>query len=85
MKLLDWGEDGMATTAETAALRSSFQQEVAVWQKLDHPNVTKVQTHSYLVICSTDHHDGYKHLNVKTWTKTFKGFYFVLTSEILGM
>lgn len=42
-------------------------------------------THSYLVICSTDHHDGYKHLNVKTWTKTFKGFYFVLTSEILGM
>lgn len=43
VKLLDWGEDGMATTAETAALRSSFQQEVAVWQKLDHPNVTKVQ------------------------------------------
>lgn len=41
VKLLDWGEDGMATTAETAALRSSFQQEVAVWQKLDHPNVTK--------------------------------------------
>ncbi|KAI8010630.1 Serine/threonine-protein kinase STY13 [Camellia lanceoleosa] len=41
VKLLDWGEDGMATTAETAALRASFRQEVAVWQKLDHPNVTK--------------------------------------------
>ena len=44
MKLLDWGEDGMATSAETAALRASFRQEVAVWHKLDHPNVTKVQT-----------------------------------------
>lgn len=41
VKLLDWGEDGMAT-AETAALRASFRQEVAVWHKLDHPNVTKV-------------------------------------------
>ncbi|TXG72105.1 hypothetical protein EZV62_000684 [Acer yangbiense] len=27
VKLLDWGEDGVATTAETAALRASFQQE----------------------------------------------------------
>ncbi|KAM3326558.1 serine/threonine-protein kinase STY13-like [Capsicum chacoense] len=41
VKLLDWGEDGMATAAETAALRTSFRQEVAVWHKLDHPNVTK--------------------------------------------
>ncbi|XP_004248828.1 serine/threonine-protein kinase 54 isoform X2 [Solanum lycopersicum] len=41
VKLLDWGEDGMMTAAETAALRASFQQEVTVWQKLDHPNVTK--------------------------------------------
>ncbi|XP_057489097.1 serine/threonine-protein kinase STY13-like [Actinidia eriantha] len=41
VKLLDWGEDGMATSAETAALRASFRQEVAVWHKLDHPNVTK--------------------------------------------
>ncbi|KAL2508930.1 Protein kinase superfamily protein [Forsythia ovata] len=41
VKLLDWGEDGMATVAETAALRASFKQEVAVWQKLDHPNVTR--------------------------------------------
>jgi len=43
VKLLDWGEDGIATAAETAALRASFQQEVAVWHKLDHPNVTKVE------------------------------------------
>lgn len=41
VKVLDWGEDGIATAAETAALRASFRQEVAVWQKLDHPNVTK--------------------------------------------
>ncbi|KAL2486908.1 Protein kinase superfamily protein [Abeliophyllum distichum] len=27
VKLLDWGEDGMATVAETAALRASFKQE----------------------------------------------------------
>lgn len=43
MKLLDWGDDSIATTAEITALRSSFRQEVAVWQKLNHPNVTKVQ------------------------------------------
>lgn len=42
MKLLDWGEDGLAKEHETAALRASFRQEVAVWHKLDHPNVTKV-------------------------------------------
>jgi hypothetical protein len=46
VKMLDWGEDGIATTAETTAVRASFQQEVAVWHKLDHPNVTKVLTHS---------------------------------------
>ena len=46
VKVLDWGEDGALTAAETAALRASFRQEVAVWQKLDHPNVTKVQTQS---------------------------------------
>ncbi|CAM8889430.1 hypothetical protein QQ045_027532 [Rhodiola kirilowii] len=41
VKVLDWGEDGMATPAETATLRATFRQEVAVWHKLDHPNVTK--------------------------------------------
>ncbi|PQQ16929.1 Serine/threonine-protein kinase STY8 [Prunus yedoensis var. nudiflora] len=41
VKILDWGEDGIATAAETAALRVSFQQEVAVWHKLDHPNIPK--------------------------------------------
>lgn len=34
----------MSTAAETAALRASFKQEVAVWHKLDHPNVTRVNT-----------------------------------------
>ncbi|THU61809.1 hypothetical protein C4D60_Mb07t27180 [Musa balbisiana] len=41
VKVLDWGEDGAATDAEIASLRASFKQEVAVWHKLDHPNVTK--------------------------------------------
>ncbi|KAL6532354.1 hypothetical protein OROGR_014324 [Orobanche gracilis] len=41
VKLLDWGEDGMSTAAETTTLRASFKQEVAVWHKLDHPNVTR--------------------------------------------
>lgn len=44
VKVLDWGDDGVATAAETAALRASFRQEVAVWHKLDHRNVTKVMT-----------------------------------------
>ncbi|KAF2605354.1 hypothetical protein F2Q70_00026306 [Brassica cretica] len=38
VKVLDWGEDGLSTADD---LRISFEQEVAVWQKLDHPNVTK--------------------------------------------
>ncbi|CAL1406472.1 unnamed protein product [Linum trigynum] len=41
VKLLDWGEEGHRTEAEIASLRADFTQEVAVWHKLDHPNVTK--------------------------------------------
>lgn len=41
VKVLDWGGDGVSSDAEAAALRTSFRQEVAVWHKLDHPNVTK--------------------------------------------
>ncbi|KAJ9543028.1 hypothetical protein OSB04_022735 [Centaurea solstitialis] len=41
VKVLDWGEDDHATTAKTSTLRASFQQEISVWHKLDHPNVTK--------------------------------------------
>ncbi|RZC67772.1 hypothetical protein C5167_011464 [Papaver somniferum] len=41
VKILDWGADGVSTAAETTALRASFKQEVAVWHRLDHPNVTK--------------------------------------------
>lgn len=50
VKILDWGEEGMTTSAEAAAIRTSFRQEVAVWQKLDHPNVTKVIPYSSLEI-----------------------------------
>ncbi|GMN45864.1 hypothetical protein TIFTF001_015048 [Ficus carica] len=42
VKLLDWGEEGHRTEAEIASLRAAFTQEVAVWHKLDHPNVTKI-------------------------------------------
>ncbi|TQD96852.1 hypothetical protein C1H46_017584 [Malus baccata] len=41
VKLLDWGEEGHRTDSEIASLRAAFTQEVAVWQKLDHPNVTR--------------------------------------------
>ncbi|MBA0589442.1 hypothetical protein Gorai_018189, partial [Gossypium raimondii] len=40
-KLLDWGEEGHRSEAEIATLRAAFTQEVVVWHKLDHPNVTK--------------------------------------------
>ncbi|KAI3995064.1 hypothetical protein MKX01_020836 [Papaver californicum] len=38
VKVLDWGAEGVATTATR---RASFEQEVAIWHKLDHPNITK--------------------------------------------
>ncbi|KAL5150383.1 Serine/threonine-protein kinase STY13 [Glycine soja] len=41
VKLLDWGEEGHRSDAEIASLRAAFTQEVAVWHKLEHPNVTK--------------------------------------------
>ncbi|OMO59810.1 serine/threonine-protein kinase HT1-like protein [Corchorus olitorius] len=44
LKLLDWGEEGHRTEAEIASLRAAFSQEVAVWHKLEHPNVTKVNS-----------------------------------------
>lgn len=42
VKLLDWGEDGHRSEQDIAAVRAAFSQEVTVWHKLDHPNVTKV-------------------------------------------
>ncbi|KAL3526042.1 hypothetical protein ACH5RR_014414 [Cinchona calisaya] len=41
VKLLDWGEEGQRSNGEIASLRAAFTQEVSVWHKLDHPNVTK--------------------------------------------
>uniref|UniRef100_A0ACD5TD99 Uncharacterized protein n=1 Tax=Avena sativa TaxID=4498 RepID=A0ACD5TD99_AVESA len=40
VKLLNWGEDGRSEQ-EIMTVRASFSQEVSVWHKLDHPNVTK--------------------------------------------
>lgn len=50
MKLLDWGEEGHRSEAEIQSLRAAFTQEVAVWHKLDHPNVTKVAFLDFLNI-----------------------------------
>ncbi|XP_074316759.1 serine/threonine-protein kinase 52-like [Silene latifolia] len=41
VKVLDWGEDGMATARETTDLRNAFRKRSSFWNKLDHPNVTK--------------------------------------------
>ncbi|PIN19885.1 Tyrosine kinase [Handroanthus impetiginosus] len=41
VKLLDRGEEGLKTKAEIQSIRAAFTQEVAVWHKLDHPNVAK--------------------------------------------
>jgi hypothetical protein len=43
VKLLDWGEDSMGRS-DGESVRAAFRQEVAVWHKLDHPNVTKVDS-----------------------------------------
>lgn len=50
VKVLDWGEDGVASVNEIAALRAAFRQEVTVWQKLNHSNVTKVLNILHIVI-----------------------------------
>ncbi|KAH0775106.1 hypothetical protein KY290_012243 [Solanum tuberosum] len=41
VKLLDWGEEGQRSQAEVSSVRTAFSQEVSVWHRLDHPNVTK--------------------------------------------
>lgn len=41
VKLLDWGEEATMSKSQITSVRTAFRQEVAVWHKLDHPNVTK--------------------------------------------
>ncbi|PNT77202.1 hypothetical protein BRADI_1g59136v3 [Brachypodium distachyon] len=41
VKLMDFGEDGVATPSEIASRRALFKTKVAVWKELDHPNVTQ--------------------------------------------
>ncbi|KAL5213133.1 hypothetical protein ABZP36_023980 [Zizania latifolia] len=41
VKLLDRGENGYSTLEEIAHLRESLEDVVIIWQKLDHPNITK--------------------------------------------
>lgn len=75
MKVLDWGEEGLATAAEAAALRTSFRQEVAVWHKLDHPNVTKVRPI----------YASYVAVNIGRWLCFFSFFFpmFLLMLQLL--
>lgn len=40
VKLLEWGEENTMKKSEVQYYRNQFRQEVAVWHKLDHPNVT---------------------------------------------
>eukprot|EP00897_Mesotaenium_endlicherianum_P008639 jgi/Mesen1/7803/ME000408S06912 len=40
VKLLDWGEEDTMSRSQLSVLRQAFQQEVTVWSKLDHPNIT---------------------------------------------
>ncbi|KAF7838343.1 serine/threonine-protein kinase HT1 [Senna tora] len=58
VKLLDWGEEGHRTEAEINSLRSAFSQEVTVWHKLDHPNVTKGDVYSLPSVRVTETVDG---------------------------
>lgn len=59
VKLLDWGEEGNRSESEVAALRAAFCQEVSVWHKLDHPNVTKVFFFSSLFL-----YNGFLYFNI---------------------
>ncbi|CAB4264389.1 unnamed protein product [Prunus armeniaca] len=40
VKVMEWGED-RRTKCEIASLKKDFRQEVSIWHKLDHPNITK--------------------------------------------
>eukprot|EP00252_Welwitschia_mirabilis_P020912 TRINITY_DN5230_c0_g1_i1.p1 TRINITY_DN5230_c0_g1~~TRINITY_DN5230_c0_g1_i1.p1 ORF type:complete len:317 (-),score=56.13 TRINITY_DN5230_c0_g1_i1:47-997(-) len=40
-KLLDFGDHGIRTDIELVSLKQSFQREVSLWHKLEHPNITK--------------------------------------------
>lgn len=67
VKLLEWGEENTMKKSEVQYYRNQFRQEVAVWHKLDHPNVTKFigasMGNSNLRIPSTvDGDDGFHHV-----------------------
>ncbi|XP_021809749.1 serine/threonine-protein kinase STY8-like [Prunus avium] len=40
VEVMECGEDGR-TKSEIASLKKDFRQEVSIWHKLDHPNITK--------------------------------------------
>lgn len=41
VKLLNLGDVSYKTEAEVASSRSTFTQEIAIWHKIEHANVTK--------------------------------------------
>ncbi|KAA8533140.1 hypothetical protein F0562_033327 [Nyssa sinensis] len=42
IKVLDLGEERQGTKENSSSPRKAFIQEVSIWNKLDHPNVTKL-------------------------------------------
>nr|PNR55627.1 hypothetical protein PHYPA_006524 [Physcomitrium patens] len=67
IKLLEWAEENTMKKTEVQYYRNEFRQEVAVWHKLDHPNVTEFigasMGNSDLQIPSAvDGDDGFHHV-----------------------
>ncbi|XP_024384828.1 serine/threonine-protein kinase 52 [Physcomitrium patens] len=67
VKLLEWGEENTMKKTEVQYYRNQFRQEVAVWHKLDHPNVTKfigasMGNSDLRIPSAVDGDDGFHHV-----------------------
>jgi serine/threonine protein kinase len=65
VKLLEWGEENAMKKSEVQYYRNQFRQEVAVWHKLDHRNVTKfigASTGNSSLRIPSDADDGFRHV-----------------------
>ncbi|XP_024357689.1 serine/threonine-protein kinase 52 [Physcomitrium patens] len=67
VKLLEWGEENTMKKSEVQYYRNQFRQEVAVWHKLDHPNVTKfigasMGNSDLRIPSAVDGDDGFHHV-----------------------
>lgn len=67
VKLLEWGEENTMKKSEVQYYRNQFRQEVAVWHKLDHPNVTmfigaSMGNSDLRIPSAVDGDDGFHHV-----------------------